>query len=510
MAEAVNKLCPPNLIIQMRCKKDDGTNGVVDINFLQFEEYWRKMQIDAMRGVNNELMNTSFSEDSFIEDDEELQEASISNNEADDEESNNCEQNVELKSSEHLPSSPSAPVNEPDGEQAVNMSANEPTINDGSSNMVIDNENTTIESNSQENGKHNSAVGVGTEQINNGIDLRMGSAKPTLSPQLRRSERISNLSATEEELEEGIEGDEGEDEEGDENLITVDYSKSASVEDINNQIIRGFLNKTPVFFCKICNMASQQKGDAQKHIRHVHLKERPYTCNECHKHFSTKTVIMKHLMTHKCEVVLYKCADCDRILKSKAALKAHTSIVHEMNNPKSMHKCLECDKLFKTKGSLTLHSMYLHKSGSPADHKCLECNKICKTKASLALHHIYMHKKKNNGQAMNQADSSALFKCELCNREFKTNASLSLHTSYVHQKNSAICLRCQQSFPDRDALRAHINQAHLNVKKFKCETCQRTFKELCNLRRHETVHKKLHQEVAQNDAAEVNTTYVEF
>ena len=82
-------------------------------------------------------------------------------------------------------------------------------------------------------------------------------------------------------------------------------------------------------------------------------------------------------------------------------------------------------------------------------------------------------------------------KCSICGKEFKRRKYLR-----IHQKNKRclrktlpkekllICDYCQKSFSSAQYLKIHIHTVHEGHKDYKCESCGKSFTQLCTLKKH--------------------------
>ena len=73
------------------------------------------------------------------------------------------------------------------------------------------------------------------------------------------------------------------------------------------------------------------------------------------------------------------------------------------------------------------------------------------------------------------------FKCDFCEKAFFTKQILLLHEKSVHKSSSFkakvfVCEMCSMSFTMKLILKNHINKVHKNVRKYKCDPCEKLFK----------------------------------
>ena len=129
------------------------------------------------------------------------------------------------------------------------------------------------------------------------------------------------------------------------------------------------------------------------------------------------------------------------------------------------HKCKICKKAFGHKVSLERHKT-LHTENNPIFH-CDYCERSYKRKDSLAKHMRVVHKRHNiNMDALRKPDEQE-YKCEMCGQKFGDG---------VQQYENHIVLRACQKNLENIELDEHL--------RLKCSLCEKTYSELCSLKRH--------------------------
>ena len=165
-------------------------------------------------------------------------------------------------------------------------------------------------------------------------------------------------------------------------------------------------------------------------------------------------------------------------------------MISDMDRPLTTFLCDICTKTYRNVSSLKRH-MKIH--GNENDHvKCKRCLKTF-TRADS----IVRHMKSNHSQ------SKGVLLCPHCGTEFKTRNSLSNHIRYKHRESAGEkCEQCQKTFRDSCDLQKHKRAIHdkpdlskNNVRSRKksnksgnsvrCSDCDKTFKNRTCMKRHQ-------------------------
>ena len=141
------------------------------------------------------------------------------------------------------------------------------------------------------------------------------------------------------------------------------------------------------------------------------LTEKKFSCQICHRSYSTKSNLNKHMKIHD-ESKAFKCDICLKLFVSKADLNAHYR-THTGERPFGCHIC---DKRFLQKSNLVRHQATHSEIRS---FKCSICpeGRFFKTKNQLTNHMVFHYEPKF---ACSHCDYRAHKKCDL-DRHSKTH-----------------------------------------------------------------------------------------
>lgn len=154
-----------------------------------------------------------------------------------------------------------------------------------------------------------------------------------------------------------------------------------------------------------------------------------------------------------------------------------------LNNSRKLLKqieCKKCDMRFKSEILLKKHVKITHKNTNQANI-CDICGKIFNKSSTLKVH-LSCHKQKQCPHCFKWFNSHSHFNLHLKNhiRPLKRKRNLKYY----------YCEACDYRSLNKNTLEAHINKAHLNIRPFICEICQKGFYKKRNLTQHFVTHEK--------------------
>lgn len=170
----------------------------------------------------------------------------------------------------------------------------------------------------------------------------------------------------------------------------------------------------------------------------------------------------------------FACSWCMDVFCSDEKLDSHIERVHKT---KRKIACRVCGILFKTFDDRQHHERRKHRCPETGRYKCLECPKILKSIETIGSHILTCHK-----------DNQRTSTCDLCGKSFKAAGNLSNHMrSHQGDRSKYVCKLCGKGFLFNHALKKHII-LHTDVRPFACNKCDKSYKDLTDLRRHKFSH----------------------
>lgn len=255
--------------------------------------------------------------------------------------------------------------------------------------------------------------------------------------------------------------------ENDQNIETDDnvtYSSNADLSEMKNDFEFPKLHN-----CEKCNKTFSTKTNLVRHLL-THDGNKPYQCELCFQRFTQNGSLKQHMLLHSGEKP-YVCAVCNRGFTQAKSLTFHMRR-HTGEKP---FTCDQCGQAFRQRDGLKRHIFMRHSESDAKGHTCPFCQKILFSKFTLK-----MHMKKHTGE-------DEIYKCDTCHKGFSSKASLENHLRQHTGEKPFVCEECKKPFAQKGSLVAHMKM-HLSVKPFECEICNKGFTQNHQLVAHMNVH----------------------
>ena len=241
------------------------------------------------------------------------------------------------------------------------------------------------------------------------------------------------------------------------------------------------------FTCEVCQRGFPDSSHLRRHMMR-HLGQKPHKCELCGKGFYTTTHLKRHVKTHSSLLKPFACSICGKGFVTEEKMQRHFETHY--GAVKGRFKCKYCDKACNKRSDLSRHTL-IHTGEKP--YKCDICGMAFRT-STHRKRHLLTH------------TTEKPFKCSVCNKGFKSRDVLKKHEA-IHKEGKSgwkkYCPNCGRGFKFVFRLREHEklgcqNDTFEDVKvkneaterPHKCALCNRRFKSLIHLNRHEATHKE--------------------
>ncbi|KAJ2941854.1 hypothetical protein O0L34_g10669 [Tuta absoluta] len=239
---------------------------------------------------------------------------------------------------------------------------------------------------------------------------------------------------------------------------------------------------------QIAEVVARKESDNYKNSR--------FKCEECYKGFSSEAAFQNHRAIHDPSVGSYECEAC------KFRFPKRYKLLHHMTQHKMNFTCKLCGHVSK----LASKAMEHFKWHNGVKYPCHYCDRIFIKRTSQ-----FNHMRNRHGSAacdicqeifsgergltahMQKAHKEAVkSRCESCGVQFHTESALSRHLETLSTGcNSDVraCAECGDNFTNEDDLNDHMKINHW--KEIKCEKCNANFENEKLYRMHRVIHKEV-------------------
>ncbi|XP_014472291.1 PREDICTED: zinc finger protein 91-like isoform X2 [Dinoponera quadriceps] len=201
-----------------------------------------------------------------------------------------------------------------------------------------------------------------------------------------------------------------------------------------------------------------------------------HECVTCKKRYSTKKSLQRHQLLH--EEPNFECDICHVKFYRKDKLKAHYDKCSE-KNPDQVRKCNICGDQFENNEILRVHRATHVTEGILTEEDLMD------------LDPMPAEEKKERVARKRRTDIVGL-ECTECNKQYSSRKGLLRHIQ-VHEGKKFLCDICPKKFYRREHLKLH-QAKHNMVKPYKCHRCSKRFikeEQLINhLSKHDRMFKK--------------------
>ncbi|XP_021693925.1 zinc finger protein 658B isoform X2 [Aedes aegypti] len=242
------------------------------------------------------------------------------------------------------------------------------------------------------------------------------------------------------------------------------------------------------FQCYICLKVHPTKHKLSAHIK-VH-GPKIHACEVCDFRYALRSDLIRHFHSKSHLRIV------ERLKKGKEAKSTGAEVKQNEENTQQL-RCDECNREFLDKTKLKDHNRLVH---GFKRHACPVCHKRFALPSDLKRHfHSKLHQriverlkkgkeaKSTEAEVKQKKENTQQLRCDECNKVFLDKTKLKDHNRLVHAFKRHACPVCHKRFALPSHMRGHmLTHDSANGKAFKCDVCQRRFKNKNTLWFHKT------------------------
>eukprot|EP00095_Tigriopus_kingsejongensis_P007159 snap_masked-scaffold285_size222332-processed-gene-1.4 protein:Tk07159 transcript:snap_masked-scaffold285_size222332-processed-gene-1.4-mRNA-1 annotation:"zinc finger protein 850-like isoform x3" len=234
--------------------------------------------------------------------------------------------------------------------------------------------------------------------------------------------------------------------------------------------------------CQVCGLVLVSKTSLKRHMM-THENNFPFKCSECAKSFKSQAELKRHGLVHSDDRV-FKCPACHKGFKSRQEVKRHQT-VHSEERP---YKCNLCDKRFKSRSEWKRHTSVTH--SEERKFQCQACFKAYKSSFELKRHAKSHLECELKNAVLSQPPLEVInsYPCDICGNRFATELQKLQHQLEHGPAKTFQCSHCEKAFKTLAELRRHDGMVHSDLRPHKCNVCGKGFNSANLVKRHQTVH----------------------
>ncbi|XP_067007151.2 zinc finger protein 813 isoform X2 [Anabrus simplex] len=258
--------------------------------------------------------------------------------------------------------------------------------------------------------------------------------------------------------------------------------------------------------CEMCDNAQEDEWDMVEEWLDKPEMHPELQCRLCYKVFPNERKLERHYLVHVSPSAA--CKDCGDQCRSQYGLVLHTQQKHAKEDWKpcsrsglslvlhkkrhcrikrKLYQCNACDKSFFKENTLKMHSKVHSSMDSQQAHGDGRKKYTCDCGESFEwLEAFQAHKQRHK--------KPSSMECVTCHKVF-TNETFYKRHRYIHDPeywDRFKCQTCQRPFRDAQALHNH-QQLHTGIKPHVCDLCGRTYNRHANMLKHRKLHKPPNQ-----------------